>query len=407
MPGSAIAGSSRGGRSRCGSPETRQDRIDQAAGTATLALDTSLDTLRPGTGFLIDPTATFALASPQHMASPQTFQSDPSPTNHQWEVNGYTYASVEDLESTLTYQITVVAGVWTYTETFTSSYDITTTVESEAFSSVSGSFSYTFTATGDADGSTWTFVATVNAPVESPTGEGAWSQTIATTDTITNTTNVTANTRSGSRSGSGGASWSYSDYGSDSYSYGYSDGYSWSSSEGWTISSGTASNTKTASGSYPYSSFSHEYSDSGIGWSCSGTITEGDSKNGSPHTQRTMLATLTVVGGSPAAAVARQEVVIRTTSTMRLANTGRRMSTRQSRELSKKMALMVRGTSTTPPPRSMTAIGKSRAQLVLLAVATAIFPIRVVVVTQTQLAVVQWMNMLMITTPMTTQLITN
>ncbi|MCP4640967.1 MAG: hypothetical protein GY851_11065, partial [bacterium] len=107
-----------------GSPDTRQNRIDQAAGTTTLVLDTSLDAARAGAGFVIDPTTTFALTNPQHMANPQTFQSDPAAVNYTWEVGDFAYASTEDLDSTLTYQTTVVAGAWTYTETFTSNYDI-------------------------------------------------------------------------------------------------------------------------------------------------------------------------------------------------------------------------------------------------------------------------------------------
>ncbi len=253
-----------------GSPDTRQQRIAQAAGTATLALSTA----GPGNGFLIDPTGTFSLSTPANYDN--TIETDPAAASYEWETEGIAFDSLEDTESTLVIHETVDEyGAWTYSETYTLAYDITTTADEEAFSSATGSYSYTFTASGDADGSAWQYVVTVNAPVTSPTGDSEWSQTTATTDTITNTTDNAANTRAGSCSGSGSASWSYpSDIsgGEGSLEFTYSVDYFWSPTTGWTTGC-TASNTKSDSSepSEPFS-YSDDYSDSGVGWSCEGTM---------------------------------------------------------------------------------------------------------------------------------------
>ena len=256
-----------------GSPETRQARIDQAAGNTTLALST----LGPGAGYVIDPTVAFVLANPENLS--QTLGEDPAATSSQWETGGIAFAATEDTEWTLIVGATVDEfGAWTYSETYTSLYTVTTTADGELFSSVSGSYGYTFTASGDAGGSTYTYTVTVNAPVTSPTEQGEWSQATSTTDTVTNTTNNANNTRSGNRSGRGDVTWSYPGSGSGDdgcnrdggLSFTYSVDYLWSSTTGWTTGC-ESSNTISDGGSFSDSS-QESYSESGVGWSCSGTV---------------------------------------------------------------------------------------------------------------------------------------
>ena len=255
-----------------GSPETRQARIDQAAGATPAALSP----LGPGAGFTIDPTVAFVLANPQNYSA--SLGDDPAAITTQWETGGIAFVAVEDIAWTLVIQETVDAsGAWTYTETYTSTYDITTTADGEAFSTVSGSYSYIFDASGDANGSTYTYTATVNAPVTSPTGEAEWSQGISTTDTITHTTNDLANTQSGSLDSvvRTDRTVCYTDL--ESVNEGnadidYSIDYVWDSELGWVLV-GTATVTISDGDSYSYS-YSDDYVDFGVGWSCFGIVDE-------------------------------------------------------------------------------------------------------------------------------------
>ena len=116
-----------------GSPDTRGARIAQAAGAVTLALST----VSPGAGFAIDPTSTFVITSPQNIAE-TTLVDDPTAATYNWEVDGTAFSSIEDTITTLVYEETVDQyGAWTYSETLTYCYTITTTMDSDPFSSVS------------------------------------------------------------------------------------------------------------------------------------------------------------------------------------------------------------------------------------------------------------------------------
>ncbi len=280
-----------------GSPTTRQDRLAQAAGNATYMLST---------GFVVDPTTTFTLTDPESDSG--TIPITPSTTNHQWQVDGVEYASVETTSSTLNFVETFndATGEWTYTETFTLSYVIDTTVDGDDFSSVSGSYGYTFEASGDAAGSDYTFTATVNAPVVDTADEGAWSQTIATTDTIIN--NSTGTVPIGTHSAIGGTAVVYPGVSVDGYNYGDGDDqtfdydltYTWDSGSGTWIVTGTASTTKSDSGSTS-DSYTDDYSDSGVGWSYSETtsLTSNDSWSYSYTTDYSLSGgTWQITGGS-------------------------------------------------------------------------------------------------------------
>ena len=134
-----------------GSPDTRQERIDQAAGDVDLELAEST----PGNGFTIDPTSAFTIPlQDRENILLTTIEDDPAAVEYEWEEDGVFYESSEDTKTTLTYAETLDSstGVWTYEEHFTSEYVITTTADGEAFSSVSGCYHYDFVAAGDASG---------------------------------------------------------------------------------------------------------------------------------------------------------------------------------------------------------------------------------------------------------------
>jgi len=250
-----------------GSPDTRQPRVEQASGAMAYTLST---------GFIVNPTATFELATPENFTD--TIESSTVPTEYEWEVDGVVYTSVESTTSTLVITKTLDAyGAWTYDEVLTTTYTVTTTIDGEAFASVTGSYGYTFSASGGGDTSSYTFEATVSAPVNGATEEGsatgAWIQEVASIDSITHSRNDTTGVRTGSRSGSGGASMTFPSYTLDGYLYtdgGNSDfeydiDYTYDAVNGWTAT-GTASTTWDDSSSTS-DSYTEEYEDSGDGWS--------------------------------------------------------------------------------------------------------------------------------------------
>ncbi len=267
-----------------GSPDTRQDRLARATGTHTLSTDTLSG------GFVVDPTATFTPTILVDAENTSTIIS--STTNHQWQVDGVEYASVETISSTLYFKETFdeTTDEWTYIETFTLSYGIDTTVDGEAFSSVEdGSYIYTFEASGDAAGSSYTFTVDANdAPVVGTADDGAWSQNIYTIETPVDgdddetgeviSNNSTGTVPIGTHSAIGGTAVLYPGVSMDGYSYGDGDdqtfdydlAYTWDpTTETWIVT-GTASTTKSDSGSTS-DSYTDDYSDSGVGWSYSET----------------------------------------------------------------------------------------------------------------------------------------
>ena len=125
---------------------------------------------------------------------------------------------------------------------------------------------------------------TVDAPVLGPQVDVdvyEWSQATSTSDTIINETNVTANTRSGERYGDGGSTWLYPEdergEETDNYTdYDYEIDYIWDPvTETWSTGC-ISTNTISDAGGYGNSD-SYDYTDSGVGWSCSGTVSDSSS----------------------------------------------------------------------------------------------------------------------------------
>ena len=250
-----------------GSPEARQERIEQASGSMEYTLST---------GFIVDPTVTFTYSDAEKLPDPLPI--DTTDVEYQWEVDGVVYTSVEsttylrDIEKTLE-----TDGTWTYSEVFTTTYTVITTMDGEDFATVTGSYGYDFSAYGGGDVSAYTFAAIVSAPVVGATEEGAavgaWTQTVGATDSITHTRNHATGARSGRRFGNGGAGMTFPSYTQDGYLYadgGHSDfdydvDYTYDEVSGWTFS-GTATTTWADSGSTS-DSYTDTYDDVGDGWS--------------------------------------------------------------------------------------------------------------------------------------------
>jgi len=252
-----------------GSPEsggTRSAHINQAIGNITVVVD-------GGHFSVVVNDGSYGTAPANHFVPTTVTDSDTgsviSSRTDYWTVGDVTYTAYEDSTHRLIIDYTDLGGGnWTYVETWTSSYTITTTAtidnDTTTYSTASGSFNYTFDAGGNASDSHYTCTvvgsATANAPASS---QPEWTQTTGSSNTVMNDTA----TASGSRSGSGNSTWSYAsttpysygtvngsatDSGGASLSYGYSLGYSWSSGSGWTAS-GSASNRTSGSSHYSYS----------------------------------------------------------------------------------------------------------------------------------------------------------
>ena len=182
-------------------------------------------------GFVLPPTASFTFGVAVSGSS-----SGGGTLTHTWD--GYEASETDAWGLTITE--TCNQGVWTYDETFTSTYTITTTGSNDFSSSTDGEYGYSFHASSD----TTAFTYTVKASATAHGPDNVWRQETINTDTFTY----------GNHSGSGSTTATYVD--SHAYSYAIDGGNV----------GGTASDSGSHVISYGFSITDPQGSGSGTAW---------------------------------------------------------------------------------------------------------------------------------------------
>jgi uncharacterized delta-60 repeat protein/RHS repeat-associated protein len=271
-----------------GSSDQREEHLSEVAGQTVVDI---------GTNFSLSPTsdappATFnptgyIPTTPGTITDPDT---DTINISSNWTEASVYYEATETGSKTTDVTATLnTNGTWDYQKTLTTHYSITTTADDDPWSTVSGPNDYslytcTFHAWGNATDSHYT--CTITTTTSCSASDGSWSQVTTNTDTIKN--NTVNSVSSGTRSGSGGTTSTTSNSGgfgtsgtsestsTDIYHYQYSMDCAsgvWSDGEDPTYSeySGSFSSSYTDG---------CDYSDSGAGWTETGSENENGSASG-------------------------------------------------------------------------------------------------------------------------------